>query len=84
VSADLDDVVGLVSPGLRPGVKQPGHAAARSSKYHWRAGLGGDQEAFGRNPIERPGGNQGGPRPLVGYGREASERWRSVMLVAGR
>jgi hypothetical protein len=45
-------------------------------------GVGSDREAFGRNPIERPGGNHGGPQPFVGYGREVSERWRSVMLVA--
>jgi hypothetical protein len=80
VDVDLHDVV-LVSPGLRPRIERPGPSAARSS-IPLACGVGGGQEAFGRNPIERPGGDQGGAPPLVGYSREASGRWRSVMLVA--
>lgn len=83
VGADLHDVVGLVSPGLRPRIERPGHVAARSLKYHWRAGWVAIRKRSAATPSSARAAITAGAQPFVGYGREVSERWRSVMLVAG-
>ena len=83
VGADLHDVGGLVSPGLRPRIERPGHVAARSSKYRWRAGWVAIRMRSAASPSSARAAITAGPQPFVGYGREMSERWRSVTLVAG-
>jgi len=51
--------------------------------YRWRA----EWVAIGKRSAATPSSAQvattAGPQPFVGYDREMSERWRSVMLVAG-
>jgi len=58
MGADFHDVVGLVSPSPRPRIERPGHVAARSSKYRWRAGWVAIRKRSA-DPIERSGGNHG-------------------------
>ena len=58
MGADLHDVVELVSPVCALASNTPA-TWLRAHEVPLACGVGSDQEAFGRNPIERPGGNHG-------------------------
>jgi hypothetical protein len=51
--------------------------------YRWRAEWVAIRKRSAATPSSAQVATTAGPQPFVGYDREMSERWRSVMLVAG-